>query len=74
MMLEEPNIYVLNKCIHNMSSSERVVKKYIKMKDVPALPRFVEVEIHLFQELPHSTMPTLFEVFETDEKFALILE
>ena len=65
-MLEDPNIYVLSKCIHINSQTERVIKKYLKMKDLPSLPRFVELEIHLLQELPHTTMPSLFEVYETD--------
>lgn len=64
-MLEEPNIYVLNNCVHKSTQVERVAKKYLKLPDLPTLPRFVEVEIHLLQELPHTTMPSLIEVFDT---------
>lgn len=44
------------------------------MKGLPTLPSFVELEIHLLKQLPHSTMPSLFEVYETEDKYALILE
>ncbi len=65
---------MLSNCLHKTTQVERVAKKYLKPADLPTLPRFVEVEIHLLQELPHTTMPSLIEVFESEEKYVLILE